>query len=198
LHVSCRTLKKSEIPQPLALFQATEATEADTFSLIKTINGRLGSMALTEKQCEAMYRRWWHDFNDAIADLRYRLQSQLPRNESRPTREMVAEILELLRGLASDKEPAKGVELKRREGNFVSDLVRLFAVAMDLGWKPHDKTIVNELVTMIAELKRGHTEKAFRIAHDLRQRRVAPDYIRTPDDKQELDRSFMYDPDNIP
>lgn len=191
-------VKKNEVPQPLALFQATEASREDTFNLIKTINGRLGPMALTEKQCEVMYERWWPSFGGAIAGLRNRLKSTLPRNEDRPLNEMMAEILELLRGAVSDKEQATGFAPKRRDGNFLSDLVRLFAVAMDLGWEPYDRTVLNDLVTMISELKQGHTEAAFRIAAELRRRRAAPDYVRAPDLIQGMDRAFMYDPENIP
>lgn len=190
-------LSKNELPQPLSMFQATDATESDTLKLIKTINSKLGSQGLSEVQCEESFKIRWFNLESKLMEIRYSMGFD---NLSLSLDEKVTEILELLRAekLSKDELTSEAQGSRKRTGNFYRDLVRLFAVSMDLGWKPTDPKILHDLAEMIIELRRGHTESAFYISARLRELRAKPDFVRTPDPVQDLDRAYCHDPENIP
>lgn len=87
-------IKPADVYGPLVQFQAAESNKKDTDRLIRTLNRALGPHALSEKQLERTYVRWW-------PDLETKLQA-IPDDDvrqERTDRELLEEMLMLLRGL---------------------------------------------------------------------------------------------------
>jgi hypothetical protein len=89
-----------DIPFPLAQFQSVGTTQDGTFRLLQSINQQLAS-PLQPERLERIFRRWWPEFERRIASIRLE-QPETPR--SRDDRELLAEVLELVRRLHASSE----------------------------------------------------------------------------------------------
>ncbi len=85
----------TEVIQPLAQFQVTEASNAvDVLRLVKDLDNACGSMALGEKRVEISFRMWWSHLEAALASITVpQLVGQ------RPMPDMVLEVLNSQRAL---------------------------------------------------------------------------------------------------
>jgi hypothetical protein len=94
-------LQKQDVPQPLGLFQATVADEADTFRLVESINEAMGDRAISEEALRRQFEKWWSDLSDRLAAIPPAEEALAPR---RSAEDMLAEVLELIReGANSNK-----------------------------------------------------------------------------------------------
>jgi hypothetical protein len=60
----------TEVIQPLAQFQVTEASKAvDVLRLVKDLDSACGTMALGEKRVEISFRMWWPHLEAALANI---------------------------------------------------------------------------------------------------------------------------------
>jgi hypothetical protein len=57
------------VGQPLAQFQATQATQQDTFKLLNTINRGLGEGKLEDARLEKIFARWWPDLEATLTKI---------------------------------------------------------------------------------------------------------------------------------
>lgn len=88
----------SDVAQPLAQFQHTVAQKEDIFRLLDSINKKL-SPPLEPKILIDSFEKWWSDLEDELQKAE-KLNTQKPESAGenvRPDREILNEILELLR-----------------------------------------------------------------------------------------------------
>jgi hypothetical protein len=89
----------ADIRGPLVQFQVTMATKEDTNRLVHTINGAMLSSPLSDERLNAAFEVWWPAFEKSlrkITDECGQAQRSTPR---RSDRELIEEMLELVRGL---------------------------------------------------------------------------------------------------
>jgi hypothetical protein len=94
-------LEPEQIKGPLAQFQAKRANKADTFSLLRSINGRLNSIApdtsLLGSDLEAAFDHWWPDLESNIQKVPEAGAEKAPE---RTDRDILIEVLDLTRELS--------------------------------------------------------------------------------------------------
>jgi|HubBroStandDraft_2_1064218.scaffolds.fasta_scaffold12501_3 hypothetical protein len=93
------SLKPQDVKAPLGMFQWTRANREDTRKLIHTINKHLDATSVPEKGLNALFDKMWPDLEAKLATLPDPPGIVPP---TRSTEEMVAEILELNRSMASE------------------------------------------------------------------------------------------------
>jgi TIR domain len=89
-----------ELQGPLVQFQAIRAEKEETRKLIHTINHAQGNAALTEHKVNSAFERWWPDLDKNLATVPRPEEGGQP---ARPEREMMAEILELIRAKSREE-----------------------------------------------------------------------------------------------
>jgi hypothetical protein len=92
-------LEPKHVKPPLGLFQATRADKEGTRKLLQTINKALDAPSVPENRLKALFDKMWPDLEDELSALPKSAGTAPPR---RSTDEMVEEVLELSRGMASE------------------------------------------------------------------------------------------------
>jgi hypothetical protein len=150
-------LEPSDVKPPLAQFQATRATKEDVLKLLKTLNGALGDSALPETHIDEVFDVWWPKLESLLKKLPVEESSANPH---RPDRELLEEILALVRNQSRPVENAPSTtkvtpfpfELKRnnlyrrkimeKTGTLGIGIIRVMRVAPE---KPENRKFVVEL-----------------------------------------------------
>jgi hypothetical protein len=101
-------LAPSDVPYPLAQFQAVEATKVGTLRLLHTINDA-GAFGMSPERLEKLCDKWWPDLKRALEDSRIPAHPIVP---ARPDREILDEILSLLRNIARAAPTATPAQLE--------------------------------------------------------------------------------------
>jgi hypothetical protein len=92
-------LRPADLKGPLALFQAAESTRDDTRRMIQTLNKALGDKALREPALDKAFGTYWPELEARLRDIRP--AAVVAR---RADRELLEEILSLMRGLVRESE----------------------------------------------------------------------------------------------
>jgi hypothetical protein len=97
-------VKTTDLQPPLSMFQLTTAEKEDTKKLVHTINRTLKEGALQEKELDEIFEMWWPKLEQQL--------QQIPPNpeapgQRRPDREILEEILEVVRGLRLQRAPSR-------------------------------------------------------------------------------------------
>jgi hypothetical protein len=91
-------LESANVEQPLGQFQHTRAVKADVWELVKTVNNKLEKAeekGLKESVLEKAFEKYWPDLESKLAEIK---ELPTPQTEKiRPDRELLEEILEILR-----------------------------------------------------------------------------------------------------
>jgi len=93
-------VKESELKFPMADFQATKAQQEDTRKLLRTLNQALQA-GLTGEQVDAVFDKWWPDLERSLKAVQAPTGPAQPQREER---EILEEVLELVRDLARRPE----------------------------------------------------------------------------------------------
>ena len=104
-------LTPSELEYPLAQFQATVAEKPDIFRLVKTINQKVEEAkenSLQEADLQDVFNTYWPKLEEQLK--RIKAQEPAAPKPLRSEREMLEEILELLRGQTRDRERKDDVQ----------------------------------------------------------------------------------------
>ena len=101
-------LQPHDLKGPLVQFQAAESTEKDTRELVKTLNGALSEHKLPEPKLDETFDVWWPKLQSSLAEID---STKVARAPQRSQREMIEEILALLREQAKKPNPAVYVDL---------------------------------------------------------------------------------------
>lgn len=94
-------LEPTDVKGPHIQFQATRTEKADVKKLILTLNRAQGDSALSVEKLENAFEHWWPELERALEKV------PVPVGEPKPTREvreMVEEILEIVRAETRDRE----------------------------------------------------------------------------------------------
>lgn len=89
-------MKNSDLEFPLAHFQTTKAQQEDTRKLFRTLNQALQT-GLNEHQVDAVFDKWWPDLERSLKAVQAPTGPAQPQREER---EILEEVLELVRDLA--------------------------------------------------------------------------------------------------
>jgi TIR domain len=89
-------LEKQDVKPPLSMFQATKAEKEDTRKMLRGLNSALGQV-LSNEDLDASFDSMWPRLEEALLSAAAWSHKATPK---RQTPEMVAEILELVRGLS--------------------------------------------------------------------------------------------------
>jgi hypothetical protein len=103
-------LEPTDLRWPLATFQATRANKEDTKQLLMTINKALGEQALPSERLDKSFERWWPEL---AVQIEKAPSSDTTAKSSRPDRELLEEILELLRNRRMDEEERQSITALR-------------------------------------------------------------------------------------
>ena len=94
-------VEPTDIKGPLVQFQSTKANKDDTKKLIHTINQALEDIKIPKEKLDEAFEVWWPKFEEYLNIIPDTEAKQEPkRNE----RDIIEEILELVRGLTRDKK----------------------------------------------------------------------------------------------
>jgi hypothetical protein len=91
----------ADVVGPLTQFQGTRANKEDTKNLLKTINSVLKD-CIPENQLERAFEMWWPDLEEKLLNIKKKVKEHA--QVKRPDRELLEEILEILRTQTRDKE----------------------------------------------------------------------------------------------
>ncbi len=91
-------LEPADVGQPLAQFQATRATKDEVLALVKSLNGALTQAALPESHINEAFEVWWPKLESKLRTLPVD-ENAPPRETERELRDMVVELLALVRNL---------------------------------------------------------------------------------------------------
>lgn len=86
-------------PGPLTLFQSVKAEREDTLHMMRDVNQALGDTSLTSDLLRKQFDRCWPDLEKSLTDARSLVDSPVKKRE---VRELLAEILELVRAEARE------------------------------------------------------------------------------------------------
>lgn len=89
-------VEPTDIKGPLIQFQATKANKDDTKKLIHTINQALGDIKISKEKLDEAFEVWWPKFEKSLKDILATKAKQIPKRDER---DMIEEVLELVRGL---------------------------------------------------------------------------------------------------
>lgn len=112
-------LRPENVRAPLGMFQATTAEKKETRRLVGTINRALGG-SLAEERLDTVFERMWPELDGKLSAVPAATGAKAPE---RTEREMMAEMLELVRAGAGTAEGMKAIqEDVRLVGDIVSKL----------------------------------------------------------------------------
>jgi hypothetical protein len=112
-----------DLREPLHQFQACKFDKDGIWHLIKTINSRLGESRLDESLLDRSFDKWWPDLEKDVAE-ELKRPSVEPRVIARSDRELVEEILELVR-VISQGIPARTWPGTRVRSTTLLDLLKI-------------------------------------------------------------------------
>lgn len=94
-------LEPKHIVPPLSMFQGTVANQADTRRLLGAINRAVSENPLLDVTVDHQFQKWWPDLKEKLEGIPNVREAAEPK---RPLDDMVAEILEIARAGASDRD----------------------------------------------------------------------------------------------
>jgi hypothetical protein len=97
-----RPLCPTDVPHPLALFQATSRTREDVTKMIMNLNKLAGS-PMKDRILAKQIQAWWPQLDDKLAEIENHAPAGVPPKRS--THDMLEEVLTLLRDLSRRPDP---------------------------------------------------------------------------------------------
>ena len=120
----------ADVQGPLREFQLTKADLEDTRKLMKTINGALTENRLSDKRLDEAFGMCWPKLQKQLSDIP---PDQVKQKAPRDQRDMIEEILTLVRGLARAPNPMVDIILgiENRALGQRSDPARVLAYSLE-------------------------------------------------------------------
>jgi TIR domain len=131
-------VQRSDVQGPLLQFQSTVYKKADVKKLVKSINEACGELALPEGRLEEVFEVWWNRLKEKLDEVE--TVKAPPRAPSRTQDDILAEVLELVRGqektLADPTQlfPPDYVELIMGNARRHPDISNAALQDLDQGW----------------------------------------------------------------
>jgi TIR domain len=98
-------IEPTDLQGPLAQFQATRFGKADIRKLFNTINSLAGENKLEDAVAEPVFEKWWPDLESSIKKILEGHTARKDARKIRSDRELIEEILLLLRASEKEKVP---------------------------------------------------------------------------------------------
>lgn len=114
-------IKKSEITGPLSTFQLTEFTKNDFLKLLKSINKSLEENQINESNLTEIYEAFYPKLEENIKEIIKNNDSTIETKPKRKDREILEEILLLVRRQVSQSDKLSLIE-KRNTKQYLFDL----------------------------------------------------------------------------
>lgn len=105
-------LRLQDVLPPLSMFQSTSPDKADTRKLLGTINRATSADPLSEPNLDHIFERMWPEMEEKLARMPEADGATVPR---RTAEDILAEILEIARAGASDREAIRA-QIARIDG----------------------------------------------------------------------------------
>ena len=106
-------LKPHDIKGPLAQLNHTEPNYESMFSLISTLNNRLGDTALPDELVKKMFDKFWADFNEEYLNIISKTEDIVV--DKRTDTDMLIELIEIIRRLDKKESDIKLIKEKLEE-----------------------------------------------------------------------------------
>lgn len=98
-------IEPTDLQGPLAQFQATRFAKADIRKLFNTINSLAAENKLDDAVADTVFEKWWPDLESSIGSILEGHTAKKDTKKIRSDRELIEEILLLLRASEKDKAP---------------------------------------------------------------------------------------------
>jgi hypothetical protein len=97
----------AELKPPLSFFNAATADKAGLLQVVQTLNKALGADALADDALALVFEKWWPDFEAQLVEAKKLVAKASQKNPQpkRGERELLEEMLALLRGMAATPPP---------------------------------------------------------------------------------------------
>lgn len=92
-------LEWTDIKGPLTRFNGAKFDEGEVRKIVQAINAELGDAALDAQVFDTVFKMWWPKLQEKVRDALKQQQGE-PKNVKRPERDMLAEVLSIVRSLA--------------------------------------------------------------------------------------------------
>jgi hypothetical protein len=145
-------LEPADIREPLAQFQTTKAQREDVLKLVRTINNALSDNKLPDSEVSETFDVWWPKLEQRLSDVP---EYQSSPNAQRDEREILEEILEIVRSQARSTQSTK-FEATLSEPYFVSTV----------GWSANDAKKIFDYYKTLEKLIRVKENPSFRTIMD--------------------------------
>lgn len=94
-------VQPADVKGPLSQFQHTNTTKEDIQKLLESINEKMGEKKLEEGRLKTVFEKWYPDLEATIRSNIESTESEVSDYKKRPEEDILAEILELTRFIAS-------------------------------------------------------------------------------------------------
>jgi hypothetical protein len=98
-------IEPTDLQGPLAQFQATRFIKADIRKLFNTINSLAADNRLDDAVADTVFEKWWPDLDSSIKKILEGHTAKKDTQKIRSDRELIEEILLLIRASEKDKAP---------------------------------------------------------------------------------------------
>lgn len=93
----------TDLEGPLVQFQATKANKDGTNRLVRTMNNALGTNAVNTNRLDATFEKWWPNLEKELEKILNSPKIEVSQKSNRNDREILGEILELVRNINRDQ-----------------------------------------------------------------------------------------------
>jgi len=101
----------ADVEFPMAMFQDTKFKKDDVFKLFKSLNNNIPKGKLKPDVLKTAFEKYWPDLENEIKEALVSKDIKKAEKRKRPNNELLAEILQIVRGMQSDVSKSKSVSL---------------------------------------------------------------------------------------
>jgi len=123
-------LEPTDLQGPLSQFQVTRFVEADIRKLFNTINAQAGENKLIDTVAKDVFEKWWPDLQQKLTKILQGHTANSNAQKIRSDRELIEEVLLLVRSQAVEKGPPLRAAQKY-EGSLTAMLMDCIEFAMN-------------------------------------------------------------------
>jgi len=135
-------IEPTDLQGPLAQFQATRFVKADIRKLFNTINALAAENKLDDAVADTVFEKWWPDLEISIGNILEGHTANKDAKKIRSDRELIEEILLLIRASEKDKAPSSPLPLPYERT--ITATIGAFAVLHD-DVQPFKSSFFNQL-----------------------------------------------------
>src|SRR5271166_182638 len=97
-------MEPTDVEWPLAQFQLSRFNKEEIHRLFRTINAAAGDNKLSDSNADEVFNKWWPDLETEVNRILTSAKSPHSKKEVRPQRELIEEMLSLVRNMSGRQE----------------------------------------------------------------------------------------------